>query len=58
VIPHTDAGVELFEGGHERRIRRLQRRHELVELLDASLNTSTTNVSTPIIQLEQLSLSP
>lgn len=34
VVPHTDAGIELFDGGYERRVRRLERRHELVELLN------------------------
>lgn len=58
-MPHTDAGMKLFEGGHERRIKRLQRRNELVELLDAALNVSSVNVASPVpvIQIERPPLS-
>ncbi|KAG2206609.1 hypothetical protein INT46_004857 [Mucor plumbeus] len=38
VIPQTEYGLELYEGGFERRQKRLNQRLELVNLVDASQN--------------------
>jgi hypothetical protein len=46
VIPQTEHGMALFEGGHERRLKRLNRRQELISLVNASQQTA------PIIQVQ------
>jgi hypothetical protein len=35
-MPQTEVGVELFEGGLERRKNRLNQRRELINLVNAS----------------------
>jgi hypothetical protein len=47
VVPQTEHGLALFEGGHERRLKRLNRRQELISLVNASQKTTV-----PIIQVQ------
>lgn len=46
VVPQTEHGMALFEGGQERRLKRLNRREELISLVNASQKT------VPIIQFK------
>lgn len=45
VVPQTQAEVDLHEGGHDRRIKRLQRRRELIHFVSSSSSSSSTAAS-------------
>ncbi|KAG2204828.1 hypothetical protein INT47_004103 [Mucor saturninus] len=40
-IPQTESGCELYEKGYERRLRRLEQRQELINLVNSSRHGST-----------------
>lgn len=41
-IPETEAGWALYEGGGDRRLKRLNQRQELVDMINASRKVPTT----------------
>lgn len=45
-IPETEAGWALFEGGGDRRLKRLNQRQELVDLVNISRKVPATDDST------------
>ncbi|ORE05884.1 Thioesterase/thiol ester dehydrase-isomerase [Rhizopus microsporus var. microsporus] len=45
VVPQTQAEIDLHEGGHDRRIKRLQRRRELIHFVNSSSSSSSTAAS-------------
>ncbi|RCH79829.1 hypothetical protein CU098_002192, partial [Rhizopus stolonifer] len=44
VVPQTECGMEIYEGGQERRSKRLYQRRELVNLINASRKTALPSV--------------
>lgn len=40
-VPQTESGWELYEKGYERRLRRLDQRQELINLVNSSRHEST-----------------
>jgi hypothetical protein len=45
-IPETDAGWELYEGGNDRRLKRLNQRHELIDLVNTSRKVPSLHFDT------------
>lgn len=52
-IPQTEAGWELYDGGTERRLKRLDQRQELINLVNSSHDELLSPVmSVPVIHID------